>query len=120
MWHGITAVTTSHDPIVCEGDEPQTLVVHNAGPGAVELRVWTDLERLDSDPDLSLELRAGDHRLIRGALVRVQKKVLKGSSRHNMEVAADADRFAAVAWRALPAVNARALMPDALAMEGDE
>lgn len=70
---GVTYVEPSYNPIIHEGLEPVTVVVTNAGPAAVEVRVWAELQSPGSkqDPFARLQLRAGNMRSVSGRFIRV-------------------------------------------------
>jgi len=70
---GVTYVEPNHNPIIHEGMEPATVVITNAGPGGVEVRVWLELQPRGSkqDPFARLQLRPGNTRSVSGCLIRV-------------------------------------------------
>jgi hypothetical protein len=80
MYHTITPVTGDHSPIIIEQPWSSQIILFNAGPGTVQAQIWTDWSgRKDGnfpsnayEPNYSLELRAGNERIIGGAFVRVK------------------------------------------------
>ncbi len=70
---GVTYVEPSYSPIIHEGMEPATVVITNAGPARVEVRVWTELLQpgAERDPFARLQLRAGNTRSVSGRFIRV-------------------------------------------------
>lgn len=91
MWDSITSVDQTHDPVIYEGAEPATIVVTSVGPTPVALRPWNETHPSpDASPTVQLELRSGNTKAVRGALVRV--RVLDTP-------VAGAARFAAIGWR---------------------
>jgi hypothetical protein len=69
---GVTYVEPSYSPIIHEGMEPATVVITNAGPAGVEVRVWIELQPpgTQQDPFARLELRPGNTRSVSGCLIR--------------------------------------------------
>jgi hypothetical protein len=104
MWHSITPVTLGYDPIVMEGDKIISVLLFNAGPGTVEVRVWKywpgnnnndPYYRNNIDqPDYKLQIRAGNQRLISGSFTRLRIINTDQSSYPPTN-----ESFAAVAWR---------------------
>ena len=90
---GCTAAVEEHpDPIIFEGDGSETAVVINAGSDAVELGAWSKAARpCVKAPLARLELRPGNTRIVRSALIRVsifgKNKLGQGGK-----------RFAVVGW----------------------
>jgi hypothetical protein len=82
MYDTILPVTPDHNPIIVEGDAPTQLILTNAGPATVEVSVWeywrgkhnSDSNINSEEPDLRLELRPGNQRIISGRFMRVNIK----------------------------------------------
>lgn len=102
MYHTVLPVTTNHNPIVVEGQMKTQLIIFNAGPSSVEAEVWNNWDgNVDGDypdnaykPNLKLELRAGNEKIISGCFIRVQIKNSK------MNYAAS-EQFAAIGVRVI-------------------
>ena len=90
MWHAVSSVLATYDPVVYEGQVEETAIILNAGPSTIEARAWSDPKALKQPPALKLEMRAGDQRAMRGALILLHLKQRTGE-----------DPFASVAWRLL-------------------
>jgi len=88
MWHAVTPVSSMHDPILYESPERKDVLVLNAGPATITANAWSNLEG-DGPPNIQLELRPGDQRIVSGCLVRAKYKTSPSS-------------LAAIAWRVLP------------------
>lgn len=86
MWHAVTPVTQGYDPVLCERQEPSNILVLNAGPGNIKARAWSQVQVYQQQPQIELEMRPGDQKILGGSLIRVHL---------------DAGNFAAVAWRLL-------------------
>jgi hypothetical protein len=84
MWHAVTAVTESYDPILYESPESGDVLILNAGPEKIVAQSWSQYEGGDRDPAVKLEMRPGEQRIIGGALIRVR-----------------CGGFSAVGWRVL-------------------
>ena len=86
MWHAVTPVMANeeHDPVLYESPKPANVLVLNAGPDHVVIRSWPHPEVYDKEPQINLEMRRGEQRIVGGTLVR-----------------AHCTGFAAVAWRVL-------------------
>lgn len=69
---GVTYVEPSYSPIIHEGMESATVVITNAGPAGIEVRVWIDRQPPGSEqePTIRLELRPGNTRSVNGRLIR--------------------------------------------------
>lgn len=82
MYHTITPITSSHNPIIIEQEKPVQLIVFNAGPANIQADVWTAWEGKKEgrfpenadEPNFRLELRAGNEKIISGAFVRIKIK----------------------------------------------
>jgi len=82
MYHTVLPVTTSHNPIVVEGEIETQLIIFNAGPSTIEAEIWQNWKgKVDGkypensrEPNLSLELRAGSQKIVSGSFVRVKIK----------------------------------------------
>ena len=72
MWHAIAPVDESHDPVLYENPDPETVLVVNAGPGNIHIQSWQNFNEFESHPDVRLELRPGNIRAVRGCLVRAR------------------------------------------------
>ncbi|MDR6859833.1 hypothetical protein [Variovorax guangxiensis] len=71
MWDGVTYVEPSHDPIIHEGEDSATVVVTNAGPATVRVRIWKSTPPEQTEKaQLELELRIGNTRSVSGHLIR--------------------------------------------------
>src|SRR5437763_14004678 len=70
---GVTYVEPSYSPIIHEGIEPATVVITNAGPAGVEVRVWAELlpPGSEQNPLARLQLRPGNTRSVSRRLIRV-------------------------------------------------
>lgn len=98
MYHSVIPVTNDHDPIVVEGRLPTRVLMFNAGPSTIKVKVWNDwvgknkgsYSENSEEPNLNLELRSGDQRILYGALIRLTSK----NNGHNDEF-----KFAAVGIR---------------------
>ena len=87
MWHGVAHVTNDYDTILYESPEPSNVLVLNAGPGNVDAQAWSEVPpEPQTKPQIGIELRPGDQRMLGGSLIRAHLK--SGNS-------------AAVAWRLL-------------------
>jgi hypothetical protein len=87
MWHGVAHVTNDYDTILYESPEPSNVLVLNAGPGNVDAQAWSAVPPVPQPkPQIGIELRPGDQRMLGGSLIRAHLK--SGNS-------------AAVAWRLL-------------------
>jgi hypothetical protein len=91
MWEGVTYVEPSRRPIIHEGTAAAQAIVMNAGPGAVDLLVWS--ERTSDrarEPTFRMFMPPGDMRSVSGPMIGVaHSEKQPGSGAH----------FAAVAWR---------------------
>lgn len=82
MYHTVLPVTNTHDPIIVEGQVETQLIVFNAGPSVIEAQVWQNwkgkvdgrYQEHSEEPNLRLELRAGNQRIVSGSFVRVRIK----------------------------------------------
>ncbi len=88
MWHAVAPVTNDYDTILYESPEPSSVLVLNAGPGNIVARAWPEIPDYQTEPQIGIELRPGDQRVLAGSLIRAYS---------------DSDNFAAVAWRVLSA-----------------
>jgi hypothetical protein len=96
MWDAVTAVDEHHDPIIYEGDGAETVLVINAGPDTVELRAWLQTAPPpDMAPIARLEVRPGNSKAVRGALIRAR---IFGKDQFGH----GGNRFAALGWRIKP------------------
>lgn len=86
MWHALAPVTQAYGPILCERHEPSTVLILNAGPGVVRAKGWSQLQDISQPPQINVEMRPGDQRIISGSLIRIYL--------HTGD-------FAAVGWRVL-------------------
>ena len=86
MWHAVTPVGAdeNYDPILYESPKPAHILVLNVGPADVIIRSWPHPEDYKKEPQIKLEMRRGEQRVVGGSLVRVH-----------------CSGFAAVAWRVL-------------------
>ena len=93
MWDGISYVDPTRSPVIHEGFTAAHIVVCNAGPSVVELRVWPDA--MGKPPAaFTMHLPPGDTRSASGAMIALalaqdQSRALPGRSAP----------YAAVAWR---------------------
>ncbi|HFK5543294.1 TPA: hypothetical protein ACG0AR_000134 [Elizabethkingia anophelis] len=101
MYHTILPVTDSHNPIIVEGESETKIIIFNAGPSTIEAQVWqnwkgkVDGKYLNSEePNLQLELRAGNQKIISGSFIRARIK----NSESDYE---NINKFAAVGVRIL-------------------
>jgi hypothetical protein len=83
MWHAVTPVTHNYDPIMYERPEPSNVLVLNAGPGIIVAAAWPDIQAYQQTPQITIQLRPGDQRVLGGSLIRAHL--------HSGD-------FAAVAW----------------------
>lgn len=83
MWHAITPVLQGYDPILYESPDPSKIVILNAGPGNVKVKSWLQVETYEFQPQIEIQLRPGDQRIISGSLVRANLTL---------------GNFAAIAW----------------------
>lgn len=82
MYHSIIPVTEHHDPIVIEGNLKTQLILFNAGPSPIIAKVWNEWEGSNNgdfsnnseSPNLKLELRAGNEKIVSGAFIRLKIK----------------------------------------------
>jgi hypothetical protein len=89
MWDIVSPVTQDHDPIVYEGSRPQEALVINSGPGTFRIKAWHSLDSIEDEPQISVEVRPGDQRIVFGSLIRV---AIEESSKSN-------PNFSAAGWR---------------------
>jgi hypothetical protein len=82
MYHSVIPVTDDHDPIVVEGNKRTQILIFNAGPSTIQAKVWNEwsgktkgsyAENSD-EPNLNLELRPGNQRIVQGSLIRLNTK----------------------------------------------
>lgn len=92
MWHAVTPVSFGYDPILYESPQPADVLALNAGPGIVQVRSWPAPSVFDQPPQMQMELRPGDQRILSGCLVRAHLDPNTQVSPAN---------FAAVAWTIL-------------------
>lgn len=82
MYHSVIPVPKGHNPIVVEGRLPTQLLIFNAGPSDIEALVWNEwngkvdnsYSRNSEEPNLRLELRAGNQKIVSGSFVRLKLK----------------------------------------------
>ncbi len=82
MYHSVIPVTNDHDPIVVEGSIPTQILIFNAGPSTIEVKVWNKWEgkikgsysENSEQPNLNLELRPGNQKVVSGSLIRLTSK----------------------------------------------
>src|SRR5882672_6616642 len=82
MYDTVLPVTTDHNPIVIEGQIETQMILFNAGPAAVEAQVWQNWEGkkdgtysdASNEPNLRLELRAGNQKIVSGSFIRIKIK----------------------------------------------
>jgi len=80
MWDSILPVTNDHGPIEAEGASIVNALIFNAGPDTIEAHVWSNWSAdaaksgIKDVPDFSLELRAGNQRIVTGMFFRVTIK----------------------------------------------
>lgn len=101
MYHTILPVTNTHDPIIVEGESEIQMIIFNAGPSTIEAQVWqnwkgkVDGKYSNSDePNLQLELRAGNQKIVSGSFIRARIKDSESSYQSS-------DQFAAIGVRVL-------------------
>lgn len=70
MWHAFASVNDAYDPILYESAEPASVLVLNAGPGTVLARAWSQLNTNQPQPQVEIQMRPGDQRVLAGLLVR--------------------------------------------------
>jgi len=100
MYHTITPVTNSHNPIIIEQESAAQMILFNAGPANIQADVWTQwsgkkdgkFQENAYEPNYSLELQPGNEKVVSGAFIRVKIK----------ESVIDKERFAAIGTRILP------------------
>jgi hypothetical protein len=96
MWDGVTYVEPTRRPIIHEGMTNAQVVVTNAGPGVVELLVWSK-PALNSQvgvgvPDVLMRMPPGNTRSISGPMIGAALADDQSDGVRNL-------RFAAIAWR---------------------
>lgn len=81
MYHTVLPVTNAHNPIIVEGQVETQLIIFNAGPSNIEALVWQNWKGMvdgkyqnSDEPNLRLELRAGNQKIVSGSFVRVRIK----------------------------------------------
>lgn len=97
MWHAVSSVSASYDPVVYEGPADETVVILDASPRAIEVRAWSDPKTFQEEPASHLEMRPGDQRAISGMLIRLR---LKQQPPYPPPVRGQVPaQFASAAWR---------------------
>ncbi len=88
MWDGVSDVQPSWRPVVHEGSQAAHIIVTNAGPGIIDLMVWSEPPRTpDAEPDVKMRMAPGNTRSATGWMIAI------GSSQTQVE------QFAAFGWR---------------------
>jgi hypothetical protein len=95
MWDGVTYVEPSHDPVIHEGYEQATLVIHNAGPANVRIRAWLGPPPQTKPSGIDIELRVGNTKSINGTLIRAATERADSLSIASTSAA----KFSTLAWR---------------------
>lgn len=95
MWEGVTVVQPGYDPILSETPDTTTVILMNAGPGFITVRAWDDRHPESTRPDIEMEMRPGDTRIVSGQLVRAHIIIDENSGCHS----APKQNFSCVGWR---------------------
>jgi len=101
MYHTITPVTESHNPIIVEGNFSTQTLLFNAGPSIVEAQIWHRWEGKNNgsyqndayEPNFILELRPGNQKIVTGSFIRIGIK--------NNENSLNSEKFAAIGARTI-------------------
>jgi hypothetical protein len=94
MWDGVTYVEPSRRTVVHEGFATAHMIVTNAGPGSVDLLVWSEPMRTsDQQPMIAMRMPPGNTRSASGAMIAV------GMSKDQGPPPPGRPPFAAIAWR---------------------
>ncbi|WP_119421406.1 hypothetical protein [Desertibaculum subflavum] len=94
MWDGISYVEPSRRPVIHEGFGAAQVIVSNAGPGVVDLLVWSEpMRKPDEPPAFRMRMIPGNTRSASGPMIAVG---LSEDQRGSLPAGAP---FAAIGWR---------------------